>query len=448
MLPKRPCKNKFNLGGLVQFVVAVNNVGTVAAPNVTLTDVLPITGSNWTIDAPAPAGCAIAEGVLTCDFGTLDAAASRSVHISAVAGAGSCGLVSNTASVSAADEPVGSQDDNDASATVMVNCLTGVNVAITKTTPNPVVYQGEPLVFTMVASNVGEEIAQSVVLVDPLPAVAGLSWSIVEPVQGCAIAANTLTCNFGNLASGEARTVKITSPTNSTAGQIQNTASVSAANETAGNEGDNNASAQAQVPVAACLNLNLFGGKYTNGFEQSFPGQIGIQGYNQSVAPRGQTFLGEYGNQTVPLTVGCLPEHNSLLISFDLYVIRSWDGNATISGPDHWKLELQGRATPLMDTTFSNWSWSRQAYPGSFSTGDYSYQTGAAALLELGYYYEVYPKDAIYHIIMTVPHTGELATFNFSASGLAALTDESWGLDNVSVVPLGLNTIYMPVIGN
>ena len=122
---KVAAESTVSAGGTIRYTLAVNNVGTAAAQNVTLTDTLPDSGLVWTIDAPAPAGCAIAEGVLTCNFGTLDAAASRSVHISAVAGAGSCGVVKNTASVSAADEPVGNQDDNDASATVTVELPSG-----------------------------------------------------------------------------------------------------------------------------------------------------------------------------------------------------------------------------------------------------------------------------------------------------------------------------------
>jgi hypothetical protein len=39
--------------------------------------------------------------------------------------------------------------------------------------------------------------------------------------------------------------------------------------------------------------------------------------------------------------------------------------------------------------------------------------------------------DAVYHLTYTFDHSG--ASVGFTSSGLQGLTDESWGLDNVSV---------------
>ena len=40
-------------------------------------------------------------------------------------------------------------------------------------------------------------------------------------------------------------------------------------------------------------------------------------------------FLGEFGNNVVSLTLNNLPTHTQLSLSFQLYLIRSWDGNDT-----------------------------------------------------------------------------------------------------------------------
>src|SRR5262249_46117112 len=48
-------------------------------------------------------------------------------------------------------------------------------------------------------------------------------------------------------------------------------------------------------------------------------------------------FLGQFSNQVVTLSLPSLPAHEQATISFDLYLIRSWDGNtpATAVGQDN-----------------------------------------------------------------------------------------------------------------
>jgi len=40
-------------------------------------------------------------------------------------------------------------------------------------------------------------------------------------------------------------------------------------------------------------------------------------------------FLGQYGNDTLTLSLGALPVHSTATVSFSLYLIGSWDGNDT-----------------------------------------------------------------------------------------------------------------------
>jgi hypothetical protein len=85
----------------------------------------------------------------------------------------------------------------------------------------------------------GVGVARAVTLADPLPAGAGVSWSISPAYSGpgtCSISGavphQTLTCSFGNMEAGASASVHITSATTSaSAGTYENTATASASNE-------------------------------------------------------------------------------------------------------------------------------------------------------------------------------------------------------------------------
>lgn len=64
-------------------------------------------------------------------------------------------------------------------------------------------------------------------------------------------------------------------------------------------------------------------------------------------------FLGQFGNDVVSLSLPALPPHNQGRISFDLYVILSWDGNQTVCGPDICDLSIAGGPN-IIHTTFTN----------------------------------------------------------------------------------------------
>ena len=72
---------------------------------------------------------------------------------------------------------------------------------------------GSNIGFTISVHNAGPGVAKAVTLTDPLPTGAGISWSISPANAACNISSNTLSCNFGDMASGATATVHITSPT-------------------------------------------------------------------------------------------------------------------------------------------------------------------------------------------------------------------------------------------
>ena len=171
----------------------------------------------------------------------------------------------------------------------------------------------------------------------------------------------------------------------------------------------------------------------------------------RDTSPRGQGFLGRWENdETVTLSLGIgstvipqgLPDHQSVTVSFDLFVIDSWDG--AVSGGDQWSFGLRGEE-PLMVTTFSNpmtgVAGEQQSFPGSYPENLAPAQAGAAQVDSLGYV-EVEPlgyRDSVYRMRFTFAHTADSLELDFAAVGVDGgglpdgLGDESWGLDNVRV---------------
>lgn len=153
-------------------------------------------------------------------------------------------------------------------------------------------------------------------------------------------------------------------------------------------------------------------------------------------------FLGQFGNDTVSLTLGTLPPHTWRTVTFDLYVIRTWDGaNSSNSqiGPDVFDLSL-GSGENLIHTTFSNITWVGgdplydQNYPNGYPGATNPPRTGASEMHTLGYIWATnIGIDSVYHLSFSGPHSASSVVFNFTGSGLQVLDDESWGLDNVRV---------------
>jgi len=178
------------------------------------------------------------------------------------------------------------------------------------------------------------------------------------------------------------------------------------------------------------LDSDIFGFEYHPDFTQPIGPEWSLT--RQGVTPRGaHPFLGEFGNEAVRLALTGLPKHAQATVSLDLYVIRAWQGN---TGPHAWQMRVVGGST-LLNTTFSNVATANQAYPDAAPGGNHPAQSGAASTNSLGF---THPPDgvmdAVYHLTATFPHTATRLTLEFTASGLPALTEASWGLADVDVV--------------
>jgi uncharacterized repeat protein (TIGR01451 family) len=238
-----------NAGETAAFTITVDNIGLGTATAVTLTDPLPA-GIVWsedstfcTIDtAPSP-------DVLNCSFGDIapDAAAIV-IHLTGTTPFAACSTITNTATVSATNEPADVLANNTSTATI--NCNTG-NIEVHKTAnPAGPVSAGDTIGFDLIVHNHGTGSATNVVLTDVLPTTAGLNWS-VDAFGGCAIASGTLTCNLGTIAGGgTVGPIHISSSTTAaTCGLVSNTASVAT-----GNDGSDTDSASVTVN---CPNISI-----------------------------------------------------------------------------------------------------------------------------------------------------------------------------------------------
>jgi ankyrin repeat protein len=173
-----------------------------------------------------------------------------------------------------------------------------------------------------------------------------------------------------------------------------------------------------------------------------------------SVTPAGQhRFLGEFGSQAVRLALQALPPHTLVSLAFDLYIIRTWDGNSFLGGPDIFTLDVAG-GLPLLHTTFQNPSFADhgkyliQAYPGEYPGSHYRPRTGAVEVDKLGFPVNVdgisTAMDAVYEISYTFSHTSSELAIEFAAHDLEALDNESWGIANVQVTVA--NDVPTPVL--
>lgn len=169
---------------------------------------------------------------------------------------------------------------------------------------------------------------------------------------------------------------------------------------------------------------------YSNDFETSAGKEWSYKRIETS--PTGRKFLGQFGNEAVILNLTNLGEHTQIRVTFELYIIRSWDGNIN---PDTWQFKVDGQTWLL--TTFDNqdyYSDHFQAYPDLYPYGSHPPRTGAKENNTLGYEFDHRPMDAVYGFSFTIPHSSTNLELTFIANGLTPdFSDEGWGIDNITI---------------
>ncbi len=229
------------------FGITVTNLSsTVPAQGVVLTDSLP-DGIDWAVGGANADSCSIAPDtgtsgqVLTCNFGSIAAAGTRTVTVSGTTDPADCGVLTNTAVVAASNEAPGADDNNTSTDTITVRCP---DVSVLKTAAKGTIDAGETASFTIVVANAGPGTAYGVTLSDPLPA--GVAWT--EDSASCSISGQSLTCAFGDLPAGSSRTVTVSGTTDpADCGVLTNTATVSSTNESSAALANNTSTARITV---------------------------------------------------------------------------------------------------------------------------------------------------------------------------------------------------------
>jgi uncharacterized repeat protein (TIGR01451 family) len=231
------------------------NMSDLLPPNTTFVSETQTGGPSFACINPAVGGT----GTVSCSIATLTSGTTATFDIVAkFSAAAPTGASNNTATVSSAADP---NSGNNSSTAVTQVGGSFADLSITKT-PAPGPYgTGQPLTYTIVATNGGPTTASSVTVTDTLPA--GTTLQSSTPAGACS-GTTIVTCNAGTLVSGASATFTLTVALPSTPGAITNSAVVSASAATTDpNVGNNTATSTitvipaANIPMISPLSLLL-----------------------------------------------------------------------------------------------------------------------------------------------------------------------------------------------
>ncbi|HKI27650.1 MAG TPA: DUF11 domain-containing protein [Candidatus Sulfotelmatobacter sp.] len=214
--------NPVAAGTNITYTIGVSNAGPSDAPNVVVTDTLPV-GVNF---VSSTAGCS-GTTVLTCNLGTLVNGASTSFNVTVGVPANYLSSRSETTtSISQTAAVTSSATDPNLlnnTATVNTTLIAVADLSIAKSAaPNPV-DAGTPLKYTITVSNAGPSDSTGTTVTDVLPAGVNFTTSSI----GCS-GTTTLTCPIGTLAAGATTifTVTVAIPANYLSSRFEKTATI------------------------------------------------------------------------------------------------------------------------------------------------------------------------------------------------------------------------------
>lgn len=155
-------------------------------------------------------------------------------------------------------------------------------------------------------------------------------------------------------------------------------------------------------------------------FEQ--PGSIGGEWSSKATDHHAHftRFSQRRTNETLTLTLDTMNGQAYSLV-FDLYLLDSWDGGNAQWGQDRFNVKIDGGLafSELLDNQMNS---PNSTYRDPDEVGMFGFGKRDA------------DRDSIYRAIsLDFVANGEVTKVAFFGSGLQAKSDESWGIDNVSV---------------
>jgi uncharacterized repeat protein (TIGR01451 family) len=262
-------------GDPITYTMTVTNEGDATATAVAVTDQLPA-GVTF---ADATPGCTEAGGFVTCALGDIGAGASLDIDVTVSVDEAFCGAIVNAADVTASNEngpALGNNTSNGVVNTVECREPTPPDLQVTKTSDaEGILHEGDAFLYTITVTNVGDEEAMGVKLVDvlpggavnvafpPFPTFAGEPCTVTSsiPEPGGVPHAEVRCDGPASLGPGasESVTIKVV-VSGDVCGQVTNVVDVEGANEPAGNVGaDNHAEATDQIACVPRIRLQKGG---------------------------------------------------------------------------------------------------------------------------------------------------------------------------------------------
>lgn len=167
-------------------------------------------------------------------------------------------------------------------------------------------------------------------------------------------------------------------------------------------------------------------------FEASSVAPVEVVSGSVITAPRGQKYLGPFGNNGTSFKLEGVGPHQKLRVSFTLHILQTWDGSDPVNGPDTVVVKANG--VEVFASTFSNTTGSLQSYPAPGSARG----SGSSQSESLGYA-RIFPPswaDTTYNLTLEFAHTSDDVDLQIFGRNLEPVSNESFGLDNVRITPI------------
>lgn len=160
-----------------------------------------------------------------------------------------------------------------------------------------------------------------------------------------------------------------------------------------------------------------------SGLQTSTQGFNGVGGFAGNFSR--STNEGSQVSSTLSLSLVNLPAHTGLDVNFLLALIDSWDSDNGSPAPDHFNVRIDGNV--VLQLTCNNASGSN-CYGGTV-VAPMAHRGFNGSWQDIGY-------DMAGESALSIAHTGSSALIELFASGNGwqGGSDESWGVDNLSVV--------------